>query len=62
MCRLAVLGSAGGKGFKAGTAKGVRFVRFTMIKPQVFEIGGSCPGAYSGCDFLDLSELEVYGS
>jgi len=47
---------------KAGTAKGVRFVRFTMIKPQVFEIGGSCPGAYSGCDFLDLSELEVYGS
>jgi len=45
-----------------GTGDGVRFVRFTMITPQVFDIGGSCPGAFSGCDFMDLSELAVYGA
>jgi extracellular elastinolytic metalloproteinase len=47
----------------AGTTAGVRFVRFTMINPQVFQIpGASCPGPFSGCDFMDMSELEVYGS
>jgi extracellular elastinolytic metalloproteinase len=47
----------------AGTTAGVKFVRFIMIKPQVFQIpGASCPGPFSGCDFMDMSELEVYGS
>jgi hypothetical protein len=47
---------------RAGTGTGVRFVRFTMIKPQLFDTrGAACPG-FSGCDFLDASELEVYGS
>jgi extracellular elastinolytic metalloproteinase len=47
----------------SGTTAGVRFVRFTMINPQVFQISGaSCPGPFSGCDFMDMSELEVYGS
>jgi extracellular elastinolytic metalloproteinase len=46
----------------AGSATGVSFVRFTMIKPQVFDIGGACPGAFSGCDFMDMSEIEVFGS
>jgi extracellular elastinolytic metalloproteinase len=47
----------------AGTTAGVKFVRFTMINPQVFQIpGASCPGPFSGCDFMDMSELEVYGS
>jgi extracellular elastinolytic metalloproteinase len=46
----------------AGSAAGVSFVRFTMIKPQVFDIGGTCPGAFSGCDFMDMSEIEVFGS
>jgi extracellular elastinolytic metalloproteinase len=46
----------------AGSAVGVRFVRFTMLKTQVFDIGGTCPGAFSGCDFMDMSEIEVYGS
>jgi hypothetical protein len=47
----------------AGTGDGVQFVRFTMIAPQVFQIpGASCPGPFSGCDFMDMSELEVYGS
>jgi extracellular elastinolytic metalloproteinase len=44
-----------------GTGSGIRFVRFTMVNPQVFQVG-TCPGAFSGCDFLDLSEIEVYGS
>ena len=47
----------------AGANAGVRFVRFTMIAPQVFQLpGASCPGPFSGCDFMDMSELEVYGS
>ncbi|CAN5724903.1 hypothetical protein BH18ACT15_BH18ACT15_12060 [soil metagenome] len=46
-----------------GGAAGVRFVRFTMIAPQVFQIpGAECPGPFSGCDFMDMTELEVYGT
>jgi extracellular elastinolytic metalloproteinase len=44
-----------------GTA-GVAFVKFTMIRPQVFVIpDAACPGAFAGCDFMDMSEIEVYG-
>jgi hypothetical protein len=43
----------------AGTGTGVNFVRFTMINPQLN--GATCPGPASGCLFLDMSELEVYG-
>jgi extracellular elastinolytic metalloproteinase len=43
----------------AGTGTGVNFVRFTMINPQLN--GAACPGPASGCLFLDMSELEVYG-
>jgi extracellular elastinolytic metalloproteinase len=43
----------------AGTGAGVKFVRFTMINPQLN--GAACPGPASGCLFLDMSELEVYG-
>ena len=35
------------------------------IAPQgakVFDLGGSCPGGFSGCTYMDMSELEVYGS
>jgi extracellular elastinolytic metalloproteinase len=45
----------------AATA-GVAFVRLTMKDPQVFDIGGACPGAFSGCDYMDASEIAVYGS
>ncbi len=45
----------------AGTGAGVRFVRFTMVRPQVFQVG-ACPGPFSGCDFMDLTEIEVYGT
>jgi extracellular elastinolytic metalloproteinase len=45
----------------AGTASGVRYLRFTMVTPQVFQIG-SCPGPFSGCDFMDVAEVAAYGS
>ena len=40
----------------------VRYLRFTMITPQVFDIGGTCPGPFNGCDFLDVSEVTLYGT
>jgi extracellular elastinolytic metalloproteinase len=42
------------------TAAGVTAVRFTMVDPQVLQIG-SCPGNFSGCDFMDMSEIAAYG-
>ena len=45
-----------------GSSTGVRYVRYTMKDSQVAAAGGSCPGPYSGCDFIDSRELEVYGT
>lgn len=58
--------------FPAGTATpqvvpltaggtGVAFVRFTMLTSQA-QNAGLCPGTVSGCDFLDATELAIYGS
>jgi hypothetical protein len=44
-------------------ATGVRFVRFTMISPQV--PGGSaasCPGPFAGCTYMGMTELVVHGA
>ena len=44
-------------------ASGVRFVRFTMISPQV--PGGSanaCPGPFAGCAYMGMTELVVHGA
>ena len=46
----------------AGSTAGVQFVRFTMVGTQVVDLGGTCPGAFSGCDFMDSTELEVFGA
>ena len=46
----------------AGTGTNVQFVRFTMISTQVADLGGTCPGNFSGCDFLDSTEVAVYGT
>jgi hypothetical protein len=46
----------------AGTTANVQFVRFTMLGTQVADIGGTCPGPFSGCAFMDMSEMEVYGA
>jgi Zn-dependent metalloprotease len=48
----------------AGSTAGVNFVRFTMINPQVpGDFTAQCTiGGFSGCAFMDMSELEVYGA
>jgi hypothetical protein len=45
----------------AGTG-GVRFVRYTMLGTQVADEGGSCPGEFSGCSYVDTVEVGVYGA
>jgi hypothetical protein len=46
----------------AGT-HGVRFVRFTILGNQTPDFATSCPGgAFSGCSFTDLTEIEVHGA
>jgi hypothetical protein len=47
----------------AGTGANVNYVRFTMVNPQLpGDPAVLCPGPFSGCQFLDMSELEVYGA
>jgi extracellular elastinolytic metalloproteinase len=45
----------------AGTA-GVRFVRYTILGTQVADEGGTCPGQFSGCAYVDTVEVAVYGA
>jgi len=40
---------------------GVQFIRFTMVTSQAQD-AGVCPGQVSGCEFLDSTELAVYGA
>jgi extracellular elastinolytic metalloproteinase len=41
---------------------GVRYVRFTMLGNQTPNFAHNCPnGPYSGCQFMDLTEFEVFG-
>jgi len=46
----------------SGTTANVQFVRFTMLGTQLAEAGGTCPGPFSACAFMDMSEMEVYGA
>jgi len=46
----------------SGTTAGILYVRFTMKGTQVPGGLAACPGNFSGCDFMDMSELEVYGT
>jgi extracellular elastinolytic metalloproteinase len=46
----------------AGSGTGVKFIKYTMIGTQVGDLGGTCPGAFSGCNFMDSTELAVYGA
>jgi extracellular elastinolytic metalloproteinase len=45
----------------AGSGTGIQYVRYTMLSTQVADLGGTCPGNYSGCNFMDSTELGVYG-
>jgi extracellular elastinolytic metalloproteinase len=48
----------------AGTTTGINYVRFTMVSPQLPGPASTvCPtGSFSGCLFMDMSEMEVYGT
>jgi extracellular elastinolytic metalloproteinase len=42
---------------------GVKYVRFTIESNQVPDFAHNCPnGAFDGCRFADLTELEVFGT
>jgi extracellular elastinolytic metalloproteinase len=42
---------------------GVRYVRFTIESNEVPDFAADCPnGAFDGCRFADLTELEVFGT
>jgi hypothetical protein len=45
----------------AGSGTGVRYIRYTMLSTQVADLGGTCPGNFGGCNFMDSTELGVYG-
>lgn len=46
-----------------GNATGVQYVRFWMLSPQVPDFKTNCPaGAFGGCQFTDMTELQVFGT
>jgi extracellular elastinolytic metalloproteinase len=46
----------------AGTS-GARYVRFTIQSNQTPDFATNCPGgAFTGCQYTDLTELKVYGA
>jgi extracellular elastinolytic metalloproteinase len=41
----------------------VAYVRFTIVSPQVPDFDQNCPdGPYGGCEFMDLTEVQVFGA
>jgi hypothetical protein len=40
----------------------VRFIKFTMVAPQVDRAADCAELAFSGCIFMDMTEIEVYGA
>ncbi len=45
-----------------GDTQGARYVRFTILGNQVPDFATNCPaGAFNGCSYTDLTELEVFG-
>ncbi|WP_375425822.1 M36 family metallopeptidase [uncultured Friedmanniella sp.] len=47
----------------ASPVANVSYVRFTMLSPQVPGFASNCPdGGYTGCQYTDMTELEVYGT
>ncbi|MET9313672.1 M36 family metallopeptidase [Kribbella sp. NPDC003505] len=46
-----------------GNTTGVQYVRFWMLSPQVPDFQNNCPaGAFGGCQFTDMTELQVFGT
>jgi extracellular elastinolytic metalloproteinase len=47
----------------ATAVDGVTHVRFWMDSPQVPDFDTNCPdGNYAGCTYMDMTEIQVYGS
>jgi hypothetical protein len=46
----------------AGSTTNVQYVRYWMLGTQTPDLGGTCPGNYSGCDYVASTELGVYGT
>ncbi|MGI8578908.1 MAG: M36 family metallopeptidase [Nocardioidaceae bacterium] len=47
----------------AASVPGVKFVKYTILSPQVPDFHNTCPaGNYGGCSYTDTTEVEVYGS
>ncbi|WP_344162866.1 M36 family metallopeptidase [Kribbella yunnanensis] len=44
-----------------GNATGVQYVRFVMLAPQVPGWPGACPGPFGGCQYTDMTEIQVFG-
>ena len=41
----------------------MQFVKFTILSNQTPDFATNCPdGAFSGCQFSDLTEIEVLGT
>ena len=41
----------------------MQYIRFTMVSPQLPGNPATvCPGPFSGCLFMDMSEMEVFGT
>ncbi|GAA3572238.1 hypothetical protein GCM10022235_47050 [Kribbella ginsengisoli] len=46
-----------------GATAGVKYVKFTMLSPQVPNFATTCPGStVSGCSFTDMTEIQVFGT
>lgn len=44
------------------TTEDVKFVRYTILSPQVPDFATNCPlGAFGGCTYTDTTEVEVFG-
>jgi MFS family permease len=47
----------------AGTTSGVQYFRFLMLGTQIpGDPATLCPGPFPACQFMDMSEIEVYGT
>jgi hypothetical protein len=47
----------------SGSTASVQYFRFTMLGTQLpGDPATLCPGPFSGCQFMDMSEIEVYGT
>jgi hypothetical protein len=46
----------------AGTGDNVQYVKFWIGSPNIPGGLTSCPGPLSGCQFMDVAEIEVHGT